>query len=208
MDLIFARRTLGVAALALIVGGTAAFSQPAPQRVRVRGTIEKVDGTTLTVKTREGQTVTLKLPDNVGVAATMKRTLADIKPNDFVGVAAMPQGPGKPQRALEVLIFPEAMRGTGEGHYPWDLMPESTMTNAAVAETVASVDGATLTLKYKDGTQAIVVPPDTPIVTFAPTDKGALKAGTVIFVAAAIKAEDGSLSAPRVTVAGDVPPPM
>jgi outer membrane lipoprotein SlyB len=208
MDLIFARRTLGVAALALVVGGTAALSQPAPQRVRVRGTIEKVDGTTLTVKTRDGQTVILKLPDNVAVAATMKRTLADIKPNDFVGVAAMPQGAGKPQRALEVLIFPEAMRGTGEGHYPWDLMPESTMTNAAVAETVTSVDGATLTLKYKDGTQAIVVPPECPIVTFAPTDKGAFKVGTPIFVAAAIKAEDGSLSAPRVTVAGDVPPPM
>jgi len=208
MDLIFARRTLGVAALALILAGTTAFAQPAPQRVRIRGTIEKVDGTTLTVKTREGQTVTLKLPDNVGVVATMKRSLSDIKVNDFVGVAAMPQGAGKPQRALEVLIFPEAMRGTGEGHYPWDLMPESTMTNAAVAETVTKVDGPTLTLKYKDGEQAIVVPPETPIVTFAPSDKGAFKPGAAIFVVAATKAEDGSLSAPRVTIGGDVPPPM
>lgn len=208
MDFIFARRTLGVAALALILAGTTVFPQPAPQRVRVRGIIEKVDGTTLTVKTREGQTVTLKLPDNVGVVATMKRSLSDIKPNDFVGVAAMPQGAGKPQRALEVLIFPEAMRGTGEGHYPWDLMPESTMTNAAVAETVTKVDGPTLTLKYKDGEQAIVVPPETPIVTFVPSDKGAFKPGAAIFVVAATKAEDGSLSAPRVTIGGDVPPPM
>ena len=148
MDFIVARRTLGAAALALLLSGTAALPQPAPQRVRVRGTIEKVDGTMLTVKTREGQTVTLKLADNVGVVATMKRTLADIKTNDFVGIAAMPQGPGKPSRALEVLIFPEALRGTGEGHRPWDLMPESTMTNATVAETVTKVDGATLTLKY------------------------------------------------------------
>ena len=208
MDFMFARRTLGVAALALVLAGTTALTQPAPQRVRIRGIIEKVDGTTLTVKTREGQTVTLKLPDNVGVAATMKRAIADIKANDFVGVAAMPQGAGKPHRALEVLIFPEAMRGTGEGHYPWDLTPESTMTNAAVAETVAKVDGPTLTLKYKDGEQSIVVPPETPIVTFAPSDKGAFKPGVAIFVVAATRAEDGSLSAPRVTIGGDVPPPM
>ena len=208
MKFIVARRTLGAAALALLLSGTAVFAQPAPQRVRVRGTIEKVDGTTLTVKTREGQTVTLKLADNVGVVATMKRTLADIKPNDFVGVAAIPQGPGKPQRALEVLIFPDAMRGTGEGHYPWDLMPESTMTNATVAETVTKVDGPTLTLKYKDGEQAIVVPPETPIVTFVPSSKEAFKPGTAIFVVAAIRAEDGTLSAPRVTVGGDIPPPM
>jgi hypothetical protein len=208
MDFVITRRALGAAGLTAVLAGTGALAQPAPQRVRVRGTIEKADGTTLTVKTREGQTVTLKLPDNVGVFATMKRTLADIKANDFVGVAAMPQGAGKPQRALEVLIFPEAMRGTGEGYYPWDLMPESTMTNATVAETVNKVEGNTLTLKYKDGMQTIVVPPECPIVTFAPSDKGAFKAGTVIFVAAATKAEDGSLSAPRVTVAGDVPPPM
>lgn len=207
MDFTFARRTLGIAALALLLGGTAALAQT-PQWVRVRGTIEKVDGTTLTVKTREGQTVTLRLADNVGVVATMKRSLADIKANDFVGIAALPQGAGKPQRALEVLIFPEAMRGTGEGHYPWDLMPESTMTNAAVAETVTSVDGATLTLKYKDGTQSIVVPPGTPIVTFVPSSKDAFKPGAAIFVVAATRAEDGSLSAPRVTVGGDIPPPM
>ena len=208
MDVIITRRTLGVAALTLLLAETAALAQPAPQRVRVRGTIETAEGTTLTVKTREGPTVTLRLADNVGVVATMKRTLADIKPNTFVGIAAMPQGAGKPQRALEVLIFPEAMRGTGEGHYPWDLMPESTMTNATVAETVTKVEGATLTLKYKDGEQAIVVQPETPIVTFVPSSKDAFKPGTAIFVVAATRNEDGSLSAPRVTVGGDIPPPM
>lgn len=204
MDIIIARRALGGAALALLLFGTQALAQPAPQRVRVRGTIETVDGTTLTVKTRQGDTVTLKLPADVGVLATMKRTLADIKANDFVGVAAV----GQPPRALEVLIFPEAMRGTGEGHYPWDLMPESTMTNATVAETVAKTDGQTLTLKHKDGELTVVVPPECPIVTFAPSDKSAFKPGLPIFVVAAVKNEDGSLSAPRVTVAGDIPPPM
>lgn len=208
MDAMIARRALCSAALALLAMGTATLAQPPSQRVRVRGTIETVDGTTLTVRTRSGDTVTLRLPENVGVVATMKRTLADIKANDFVGVAALPQGEGKPQRALEVLIFPEAMRGAGEGYYPWDLMPESTMTNATVAETVAKIDGPILTLKYKGGEQSIVVPPETPIVTFAPSDKSAFKPGTPIFVVAAMKAEDGSLSAPRVTVAGDVPPPM
>ncbi len=205
MDFIIARRALGAAALAAVLAGTAALAEPAP--VRVRGTIEKVDGATLTVKSRDGATLTIKLPADVGVAATMKRKLADIKPNDFVGIAAMPQ-PGKPSRALEVLIFPEAMRGTGEGHYPWDLMPESTMTNAAVAETVTKVDGPELTLKYKDGTQTIMVPADTPIVTFVPADKSALKVGAVIFIARGTKAEDGSISSPRITVGGDVPPPM
>jgi hypothetical protein len=208
MDIVVARRAFGVSALALMLVGKHALAQPAPQRVRVRGTIETADGTTLTVKTRQGDVVTLKLPENVGVVATMKRSLADIKANDFVGVAAMPQGEGKPQRALEVLIFPEPMRGTGEGHYPWDLMPESTMTNATVAETVTRTEGQTLTLRHKSGEQAIVVPADAPVVTFAPSDKSALKPGTAIFVAGAIRNEDGSLSAPRVTVAGDVPPPM
>jgi outer membrane lipoprotein SlyB len=203
MDCKLARK-LGIAALLLGFAATAALAQP----VRVRGTIEKADGTTLTVKSRDGTMLTVKLPDNVGVAATMKRTLADIKVNDFVGVAAMPQGPGKPQRALEVLIFPEALRGTGEGYRPWDLLPESTMTNATVAESVTRVDGPTLTLKYKDGEQTIVVPPETPIVTFVPSDKSALKAGTAIFIVAATRAEDGSLTAPRVTVGGDIAPPM
>jgi len=197
---------LGALAAGMICTATAsAIAQPGT--VRVRGTIEKVDGGTLTVKTREGDTVTVKVSDNVGVAGVVKRALADIKPNDFVGIAAMPQA-GKPSRALEVLIFPEAMRGAGEGHRGWDLMPESTMTNAAVAETVKQVDGQMLTLKYKEGQQTFTVAPETPIVSFAPGEKSELKPGAVIFIAGATKGDDGSLSAARVAVGRDVPPPM
>jgi outer membrane lipoprotein SlyB len=186
------------AALGLTLTGAALAQTPA----RVRGTIEKVDGDALTVKSREGATVVVKVPDNVSVAGVRKRSLADIKANDFVGIAALPQS-GKSSRALEVLIFPEAMRGTGEGHRGWDLLPESTMTNASVTESVTKVDGYTLPLKYKDGEQ-IIVPPDTPIVTFAPGDKSELKPGAVV----ATKADDGTLSAARITVGRDVPPPM
>ena len=202
----FSRVALGALAAGMICTATAsAIAQPGT--VRVRGTIEKVDGGTLTVKTREGDTVTVKVSDNVGVAGVVKRALADIKPNDFVGIAAMPQA-GKPSRALEVLIFPEAMRGAGEGHRGWDLMPESTMTNAAVAETVKQVDGQMLTLKYKEGQQTFTVAPETPIVSFAPGEKSELKPGAVIFISGATKADDGTFSAARVTVGRDVPPPM
>lgn len=201
----FSRVALGTLAAGLILGATAAVAQPGT--VRVRGTIEKVDGGTLTVKSREGDTITVKVPDNVGIAGVVKRSLADIKPNDFVGIAAMPQA-GKPSRALEVLIFPEAMRGTGEGHRGWDLMPESTMTNATVADTVTGVDGQVLTLKYKEGEQKFEVGKDTPIVSFAPGEKSELKPGAVIFISGATKAADGTFSAARVTVGRDVPPPM
>ena len=201
----FSRGALGALAAGLILGVVAADAQPA--QMRVRGTIEKVDGGTLTVKTREGETVTVKVPDNVGVAGVVKRSLADIKPNDFVGVAAMPQA-GKPSRALEVLIFPEAMRGTGEGHRGWDLMPESTMTNATVAETVTQVEGQILTLKYKEGEQKFEVAKDTPIVSFAPGEKSELKPGAVIFISGATKGDDGSFSAARVAVGRDIAPPM
>jgi hypothetical protein len=202
----FSRVALGALAAGVICGAMAsAIAQPGT--VRVRGTIEKVDGGTLTVKTREGDTVTVKVSENVGVAGVVKRALADIKPNDFVGIAAMPQA-GKPSRALEVLIFPEAMRGAGEGHRGWDLMPESTMTNAAVAETVKQVDGQMLTLKYKEGQQTFTVAPDTPIVSFARGENSELKPGAVIFISGATKGDDGSLSAARVAVGRDVPPPM
>jgi hypothetical protein len=202
----FSRVALGALAAGMICGAAAsAIAQPGT--VRVRGTIEKVDGGTLTVKTREGDTVRVKVPDTVGVAGVVKRTIADIQPNDFVGIAAMPQA-GKPSRALEVLIFPESMRGAGEGHRGWDLLPESTMTNAAVAETVKQVDGQMLTLKYKEGQQTFTVTPETPIVSFAPGEKSELKPGAVIFISGATKGDDGSLSAARVAVGRDVPPPM
>ncbi|MGA2129245.1 MAG: DUF5666 domain-containing protein [Xanthobacteraceae bacterium] len=204
------RQALGAAGLALACGiaavAASAVAQEAP--VRVRGTIEHVDGQTLTVKARDGKDVTVKLADNGPVVATVKAALSDIKPSSFVGVTALPQTDGS-WRAVEVHIFPEAMRGTGEGDRAWDLQPKSTMTNAAVAEAVKEVDGQTLTLKYKDGEKKITVPADAPIVAFEPGDKADLKAGAKIFVPAATRQPDGSLQAARIVVGKDgLTPPM
>ena len=150
-------------ALALLLLSNAASAQQSPQRVR--GTIERIDGPVLSVKTREGANLTIRLADNATIAAVVRAELSDIKAGAYIGVAAVPMQAGV-LRALEVHIFPEGMRGTGEGHRPWDLLPESTMTNASVAETVNSIDGSMLTLKYKDGEQKIFVPGEAPIVTY------------------------------------------
>jgi len=191
--------------LALLMAASAAWAQ---QPTRIRGTIESVDGATLTVKARDGATLKVKLADNGTVRAVAKKSLADIKAGDFVGVTGMPQPDGS-QKALEVHIFPEAMRGTGEGHRPWDLQPSSTMTNANVESTVASKDGQVLMMKYKDGEKKIVVPPETPIVTYLPANKDELKPGVTIFIAAANKKDDGSFEAAAITVSRDgVKPPM
>jgi hypothetical protein len=198
------RRSLGAVAMTAVLAGPAA----AQDTVRLRGTIERVDGSTLVVKSREGAEVKVTLPDNAMVVGITKASLADVKQGSFVGVTGMPQADGS-QKALEVHIFPEAMRGTGEGHRPWDLRPQSTMTNANVEQTVAGVDGQTLTVKYKDGEKKIVVPPDTPIVTYVPGDKSDLKPGTKIFVNAGVKQPDGSLQAPRINYGKDgTAPPM
>ena len=196
---------LAAGAIALLLAAGPVAAQPAP--TRVRGTIETFEGSDLAVKTREGPTAAIRLADNVRVVALAKATLADIKPGTFVGIAAMPR-PDGPQMAIEVLIFPEAMRGAGEGHRPWDLMPESTMTNATVAETVARTDGQTLTLKYKDGEKTIVVPPEAPIVTFIPAEKADLKVGARVFTAAT-RTEAGTFTAASITVGKNgVDPPM
>ncbi len=134
--------------------------------------------------------------------------MADIKPGSFVGITGMPQPDGS-QRAVEVHIFPETMRGTGEGHYAWDLRPQSTMTNGNVEESVAGTDGQSLRIKYKDGEKKIIVTPETDIVVYMPGDKSELKPGTKIFIAAARKQPDGTLVAPRVNVGrGGIAPPM
>jgi hypothetical protein len=193
-------------AVALLAAASSASAQTAPT-VRVRGVIEKAEPQTLTVKTREGPTAEIKLADNVGVLGVTKARLDDITVGKFVGAAAMPQPDGT-LKAVEVLIFPEAARGTGEGHYPWDLLPESTMTNATVAETVAGVSGPVLTLRYKDGEKKISVPPEAPIVTFSPADAALLKPGAAVFVPAQ-KGADGGLTAARVLVGRDgLVPPM
>jgi hypothetical protein len=183
----------------------------AQDTVRVRGTIERVEGQTLLVKSRDGAELKVVLADNALVVGIVQASLSDIKPGTFVGVTGMPQPDGS-QKAVEVHIFPEAMRGTGEGHYPWDLRPQSTMTNGNVEhveQTVTGVKGQTLTMKYKDGEKKITVPPDTPIVTYVLGDKSELKPGTKIFIAAAKKLPDGTLQAPRVNFGKDgLTPPM
>jgi len=193
------------AAVAFIAAATAMAQSPP---TRLRGSIAANDGKTITIATREGTQVPVKLADNWGVMLVSPVSMADIKENSFVGVASL-KGPDGTPNAIEVLVFPEAARGTGEGHYPWDLQPESMMTNATVA-TVAKAPhgGDTLTLKYKDGTQTINVKPGTPIVTFAPGDKADAKVGAKVFVNAT-KGADGSFTAGRLLVGKDgLTPPM
>src|SRR5215470_19871568 len=200
-------RPLAVCAalLALVATLSAAVAQSPP--TRLRGTIAAIDGKTATIATREGSNVTVNLADNWAVMLVSPVSVSDIKENSFVGIASL-KAPDGTLSALEVLVFPEAARGTGEGHYPWDLQPESMMTNATVATVAKASDGQTLTLKYKDGTQTIRVKPGTPIVTFAPGDKADAKVGAKVFLGAT-KAPDGSLSAARLLVGKDgLTPPM
>ena len=198
-------RSLGAIGLLLALAMPMASAQDAP--VRVRGTIDRLDGDFYVVKLRAGGEAKVKLPDNVMVVALIKASLADIKQGSYIGVAGMPQPDGS-QRALEVHIFPEPMRGTGDGHRGWDLQPTSTMTNGNVEQTAASSDGQVLTLKYKDGEKKIVVSADTPIVIYVPGEKSELRPGAPIFIAAAKKLEDGTLTTPRINVGRGVAPPM
>ena len=200
-------RALGGGIVAALLAVSVAAAQT-PDMVRVRGTIESVDGATLTVKSRSGATLKVAVADKAPVRTVVKKTLADVKQGLFVGITAMPQPDGT-QKAVEIHIFPEALRGTGEGHRPWDLMPNSTMTNANIETEVAGSDGKSLVLKYKDGEKKFIVPPDAAVVEFAPGSEADLKPGAKIFVAAAKKLADGTLEAPNITVgANGVDPPM
>jgi hypothetical protein len=191
-------------ALTILVSGNVALAQ---DTVRVRGAIESIDGSTYAIKSRDGADLKVALTDNAQIAAVVKASLADIKQGLFVGVTAMPQADGS-LSALEVHIFPEAMRGTGEGHYSWDLRPQSTMTNANVDQVVTAVDGQTLTLKYKNGETKIFVPADTPIVAYVKGDNNDLKPGAKVFIAV-IKQLDGTLQGRAWRVGRDgVTPPM
>jgi hypothetical protein len=174
---------------------------------RIRGTIEGVDGDVLTVKSRGGEDVKLHMTGDMRVAGITKISLSDIKVGSFIGTTTVP-GPDGTQNAVEVHVFPESMRGTGEGSRPWDLRPNSTMTNATVAESVAGNDGHTLTVKYKDGEKKVVVSPETPVVTYVPGDKSDLKAGAKA-IAFVKKLPDGSFQTDRVGVGRDgLTPPM
>jgi hypothetical protein len=198
-------RVLGMIALLVIPAVPMAQGQDPP--VRVRGTIDRVDGDTYIVKARGGAELKVKLAEKATVVALLKASLTDIKQGSYIGVTGMPQADGS-QKALEVHIFPEAMRGTGDGHRPWDLQASSTMTNGNVEQTNAGTDGQSVTIKYKDGEKKFTVPADTPIVVYVPGEKSELKPGASIFIAAAIKQPDGSLQAPRVNVGRGVAPPM
>jgi hypothetical protein len=200
------QRLLAVVALGLIVATPLVEAQDAP--VRVRGTIERVDGDTYFVKSREGADLKITLTEKAVIAALVGASLADVKQGSYVGVAAMPQTDGS-QRALEVHIFSPEMRSiVTAGHRGWDLQPKSTMTNGEVEQTVAGSDGQTLILKYKEGETKVLVPPGTPVVAYASGDKSDLKVGAKIFIGAAKKLPDGSLEAGRVNVGRGVAPPM
>jgi hypothetical protein len=172
-----------------------------PQAMRIRGTIEKLDGNTLSVKSRDGAEMQVKLTDDARVVDVVNASLSDIKEGVFVGSAAMPQADGS-QKALEVHIFPESMRGTGEGHRPYTI-PNSTMTNGTVGATVASVEGSTVTLKYKEGEKKIIVGPGIPIVRYEIGNKSDLKAGAAFTILSAEKKPDGTLETARVNVGRD-----
>ncbi|OPY99299.1 hypothetical protein A5906_26645 [Bradyrhizobium sacchari] len=186
---------------------SSAPAQQAPT-VRIRGTIESVDGNVLGIKTREGSDVKVKMTDSVAVFAVIKTSLSEIKEGSYIGVTGMPEPDGT-QKAIAVHIFPENQRGAAEGFRPWDARANSTMTNATVAQTVQGTDGQNITVKYKDGEKKVVVPPDTPIVTFVASDKSEVKPGAKLIIFGAAKKEDGSLEANRVNVGRDgITPPM
>ncbi|RQO53809.1 hypothetical protein DBV14_13615 [Variovorax sp. KBW07] len=187
---------------------TSAFAQ-ASESVRIRGTLVRVDAHTLVVQDRGGEVVSLARPADMAVSEVYRIRLSDIRQGSFIGTAAMPQADGT-QKALEVVVFPEAARGTGEGHRPWDLLPQSTMTNATVADLAAAPKsvrgGQQLRLTYKGGEQTVIVPPDVPVVTFRPGTEALLVPGAKVLVNAQEK--NGTPTALRVTAGrnGFAPP--
>ena len=195
-----------LAAAGFVIALSAVSIAQQPQNVRIRGSVEKVDGNAISIKTRDGSNTLVNFADNGRVLAFVKASMADIKPNSYVGVTAMPQADGS-QRAIAIHIFMELQRGTGEGHRPWDLRPDSTMTNAAVDNIVSAVNGQFVTVKYKDGEKKILVTPETQIVAYAEGDRSELKPGAPVNFFAQ-KRSDGSLSAQAINVGRGVIPPM
>jgi hypothetical protein len=195
------------AAFALLAAMAASPALAQAQMVRVKGTVLAVDGATVQVSTASDGRVRLQLAPNVAVVVTVKATTADIKPGVFLGAGARPQADGT-LKAVQVFIFPEALRGAGEGHRAWGALPDSTMTNATVAESVESVSGPMVSLKYKDGQQRLQIGADANILTIAPAAVADIKPGAEI-AANATRAPDGSRGAARVTIAGPgAPLPM
>jgi len=195
------KKSVFAGAFALAFVATGSFAQQ-PQTQRVKGTIEKIEGDKLTVKQRDGAVVTVALAGNVQVVGVTKASTADIKEGSYIGSGAMPQADGS-QKAIEVHIFADVQRGTGDGHRPWDGAPNSTMTNGEVGTTVSGVDGPVITVRYKGGEKKIVVGPNTPIVKYIISDKAELKQGASINITNAVKKADGAFEAARIQVGRD-----
>jgi len=208
MSLYRSTLTWPLIAVAMVVTSVlCATAQQPPTPTRVRGTIEGVDGDVLSVRSRSGEHVKLHLTGDAKVVGIIRISLADIKLGSFIGTTTVP-GPDGRQDAVEVHVFPEDMRGTGEGSRAYDLRPNSTMTNATVAETVAGNDGQTLMIKYKDGEKKVTVGPDTPVVTYVPADRADLKTDAKI-IAFVKQLPDGSFETNRLSVGRDgLTPPM
>lgn len=195
----FAVSTVGAVAAAILVSSIAiAQAPPGEKPVRVRATIEKADGNTLTVKMNDGSTATIKVAADAKVFQAVPVPLADVKPNSYIAVTAIPEADGS-QRASEVFVFGEAQRGLGEGSGPWD-RPGTTMTNATVATKVTGNDGEVLTVKFKDQEKKIIVPSSAKIITNKPATVADLKPGARIFIFAATKNPDGTLGANNITI--------
>jgi hypothetical protein len=200
------RRPL-IAVLMVAISSVYALAQKAPVPTRVRGEIVSVDGDMLMVKSRAGEDFKLHMGSDMQVVGIAKTSLSDIKVGSFIGTTTVPGPDGMPT-AVEVHVFPENMRGTGEGSRPFDLKPNSTMTNATVADSVVGNDGHTITVKYKDGEKKVLVTPETPVVTYVPAEKSELKAGAKV-IAFMKQLPDGSFDATRVSVGKDgLTPPM
>ena len=196
-----------IAAILLAAVSAAAVAQaPANPPVRIRGTVESLDGQILTVKARNGESMKVKLAETFVVIGITKASVDDIASGKFIGTTTVGQREGS-LVAEEVHIFPESMRGTGEGHYDWDLRPDSKMTNANVANVVKMANDRVMTVQYKGGEKKILVTPKTVVVSVAPTERSELKPGAPVFIIAQ-RQPDGTLAALRVYVGlhGQVPP--
>ena len=201
------RKRLTTGVLTLTIATLAALhSVSAAERVKVRGTVESLDGDTLKVKSRDGNEVKVALKSGWNATGVVKAEVGDIKPGDFVGIASQPTDSGI-NGAIEVVIFPAAMKGTGEGDRPWDSAPNGSMTNATVANAVTSVNGPTLTLTYKGGERKINIPKGTPVVTLTSAPKADVKPGAGVFITGE-RTDDSTVSADRVAVGlnGTMPP--